>query len=301
LTHHQNPGTNFREGEKVMGTQFFVDMLKFPFLQHALLAGLLSSVACGLVGSYITVKRITYIAGAIAHSVLGGMGAARYLNVTAGLSFLTPLHGALAAAILAACIIGAVTIFSRQRMDTVLSAIWAIGMALGVLFIYMTPGYAEDLMSYLFGNILMVKPDDLFFIAVLDGIIISIMIIFYNKILAVSFDAEYARIRGIAVHIYSFVLLILTALTIVTLIQVVGIVLVIALLSLPAATASHFSKQLWQMMGFSVILSLLYIALGLYVSYDSNLPAGATIIVIAGFIYLATIIVKNILKHKRLR
>lgn len=284
-----------------MGTQFFIDMIKFPFLQHALLAGLLSSVACGLVGSYITVKRITYIAGAIAHSVLGGMGAARYLNVTAGFSFLTPLHGALAAAILAAIIIGTVTIYAKQRVDTVLSAIWAVGMALGILFIYMTPGYAEDLMSYLFGNILMVKPDDLYFIAVLDAVITGIMIIFYNKILAISFDAEYARIRGIPVHLYSFVLLILTALTIVTLIQVVGIVLVIALLSLPAATASHFSKQLWQMMGFSVLLSLFYIALGLYVSYDSNLPAGATIIILAGCIYLATIILKNLIKHNKKR
>ncbi|MBN2536179.1 MAG: metal ABC transporter permease [Spirochaetales bacterium] len=282
-----------------MGIQFFLDLVRFPFLQHALAAGLLSSIACGLMGSYITVKRITYIAGAIAHCVLGGMGAARYLNVVAGFSFLSPLHGALAAAILAAFIIGAVTLFSRQRVDTVLSAIWAVGMALGVLFIYMTPGYAEDLMSYLFGNILMVKPDDLFFIAVLDMVIMSVMIIFYNKILAVSFDPEYARIRGIAVHFYSFVLLILTALTIVILIQVVGIVLVIALLSLPAATASYFSKQLWQMMVLSVILSLFYIILGLYVSYDSNLPAGATIIVLAGFIYLVTIIIKNIIKYKK--
>ena len=284
-----------------MSAQFFIDLVKFPFLQYALIAGLLSSVACGLIGSYITVKRISYIAGAIAHSVLGGMGAARYLNVTAGLSFLTPLHGALVAAILAAVIIGAVTMYAKQRVDTVLSAIWAIGMALGILFIYMTPGYAEDLMSYLFGNILMVKPGDLFLIAILDTVIISVMIIFYNKILALSFDAEYATIRGIPVHFYSFILLILTALTIVTLIQVVGIVLVIALLSLPAATASNFSKQLWQMMGISVILSLLYTAGGLYISYDSNLPSGATIIILAGFVYLVTIISRNIVKYMKKR
>jgi zinc transport system permease protein len=282
-----------------MGLQFFVDMIKFPFLQYALMAGALSSVACGLVGSYVTVKRISYIAGAIAHSVLGGMGAARYLNVTVGLPFLTPLHGALFAAVLVAFIIWGVTVFAKQRIDTVLSAIWAIGMAVGILFIYMTPGYAEDLMSYLFGNILMVKPGDLTFIAILDGVIIAVMIIFYNKILAFSFDAEYAQIRGIAVNVYSLILLILTALTIVTLIQVVGIVLVIALLSLPAATASHFSKQFWQMMGYSTLLSLLCIGVGLYISYGTNLPAGATIIILAGGIYLGTILLKSSRKEKK--
>ena len=282
-----------------MGTEFFADLIQFPFLQYALMAGLLSSIACGLIGSYITVKRITYIAGAIAHCVLGGMGAARYLHVTAGLTFLTPLHGALFAAILAAIIIGMVTMYSKQRMDTVLSAIWAIGMALGILFIYMTPGYAEDLMSYLFGNILMVNPRDLTLITILDIVIICIMIVFYNKILALSFDAEYATIRGIPVHFYSFILLILTALTIVTLIQVVGIVLVIALLSLPAATASNFSKQLWQMMGLSVILCVLYTAGGLFISYDTNLPSGATIILLSGSVYLTTVVAKNIVRRVR--
>ena len=143
----------------------------------------------------------------------------------------------------------------------------------------------------------MVKPGDLSLIGILDLVIIIIIIVFYNKILALSFDAEYATIRGIPVHLYSFVLLILTALTIVTLIQVVGIVLVIALLSLPAATASNFSKQLWQMMGISVILSLLYKDGGLYKSYDTNLPSGATIIVLAGFVYLVTVTGKNIVKH----
>ncbi|MBN1698375.1 MAG: metal ABC transporter permease [Spirochaetales bacterium] len=275
-------------------TAFFSDVLVFPFLQYALFAAILSSIACGVVGSYITVKRITYIAGAIAHSILGGMGIAKYLNVTAGLDFIQPLHGAIVFALAAAIIIGLVTLYSKQRIDTVLSAIWAIGMATGILFIYATPGYREDLMSYLFGNILMVGPQDLMLIGILDVIIMTAGILFYTRILAISFDAEYARLRGINVRFYLLALLVLTALTIVVLIQIVGIVMVIALLSLPAATASIFTRQLWQMTLSSILLCLLYTIGGLIISYGPDLPAGATIIVLSGTVYLLVLGAKKL-------
>jgi zinc transport system permease protein len=275
-------------------SNFFSDFIRFPFLQYAICAGILSSIACGIVGSYMTVRRISYIAGAIAHSILGGMGIAIYLNVVAGLTFIHPLHGATLFALGAAIIIGLVTIYSKQRIDTVLSAVWAIGMAVGILFIYATPGYREDLMSYLFGNILMVGPEDLLIIGILDAIIIAAAILFYTRVLAISFDSEYAHLRGVNVKFYLLILLILTALTIVTLIQIVGIVMVIALLSLPAATASTFSKQLWQMMVFSIVLCILYTTGGLIISYQPNLPAGATIIVLSGTVYLISLVVKKI-------
>ena len=269
--------------------EFIQDAARFPFLQYALAAGLLSSVACGIVGSYVTVRRITYIAGAIAHSTLGGMGAARYLERNLGWSFLTPMHGAVFAALLAAIIIGLVSLYGREREDTVLSAVWAIGMAVGVFFITRTAGYSEDLMSYLFGNILMVRRMDLYLIVGLDLLVVAVSFLFYNQLQAVCFDEEFARLRGLKVELYYILLLCLTALTIVTLLQVVGIVMVIALLSLPAATAAFVTRQLWQTILVAVGLNVVFMVGGLAVSYRPNLPAGATIIVLAGVAYIAVV------------
>jgi len=280
-------------------SNFIGDLFRYQFLQFALLAGVLSAISCGVVGSYVTTRRITYVAGAIAHSVLGGMGAARYLNVVAGWKWLLPVHGAVVAAVLAAIIIAGVSHFGRQREDTVLSAIWAIGMASGILFIYATPGYSQDLMSYLFGNILIVKTGDLLLMGILDVVILAATILFYNKLLALSFDEEFTRMRGIRVEWYYLLLLLMTALTVVVLVQVVGLVMVIALLSLPAATASHFSKRLWQMMAIASILSLAYTVGGLYVSYAANLPTGATIIIVSGVVYLATTLAKRRVNRRR--
>ena len=171
---------------------FFQDAARYTFLQYALITGVLSSVACGIVGSYVTVRRITYIAGAIAHSVLGGMGAARYLQRNLGWEFLSPIHGAVFAALLSAIIIGLVSLYGKEREDTVLSAVWAIGMAVGIIFITRTTGYNEDLMSYLFGNILMVSDSDLSVLLGLDLLIVALTLLLYNRFLAVCFDAEFA-------------------------------------------------------------------------------------------------------------
>lgn len=266
--------------------EFLADLHQQTVLQYALLTGILASIACGIIGSYVVTRRITYIAGAIAHSVLGGMGGARYLAVVHGWTWLHPLHGAVAAALLAAVIIGLIGLGSRQREDTVIGAVWAIGMAIGILFIFKTPGYNEDLMSYLFGNILMVSVQDLWMIAGLDLLIVLVGLVFYNQLLAVCFDEEFARIRGIHVEFYYLLLLCLTALTVVLLVTVVGIVLVIALITLPVAVAGYFSKRLWQMMGLSILFTILFTTLGLTLSYGPDLPAGATTIVLAGAVYL---------------
>jgi len=276
---------------------FLLDLGKLRFLQYAGLAGLLSSVACGVIVSYVTVRRSTYIAGAISPSVLSGLGAARYLKIVAGFDLIHPLLGAGFSAVLVAIIIWILTIYGNQREDTVLSVIWAIGMAIGTLFIYATPGYGEDLMAYLFGNILMVRIQDIYMLTALDVIILVMIVLFYNKVLAISFDREYAALRGVRVKLYSFILLILTALTIVFLVQIVGIVMVIALLSLPAATASHFSKRFYQMIFFASLLNTFYIVGGLVISYQPNLLPGATIIILAGAVYLFVLIGKNILKY----
>lgn len=278
--------------------EFFGDLLQQRFLQHALLAGILASVACGIVGSYIVTRRITFIAGGIAHSVLGGMGAARYCQVVFGWEWLHPLYGAIAAALIAALIIGITSLSAHQREDTVISAIWAVGMAVGILFIFKTPGYSEDLMSYLFGNILMVSASDLWLVGGLDILVVVVGILFYKQLLAVCFDEEFAKLRGLKVELYYILLLCMTALTVVLLVSVVGIVLVIALLTIPAAVAGQFTKRLWQMMVMAVVLTAGFTTFGLAFSYGPNLPTGAATILLAGAVYF---LVLALSKHKRRR
>lgn len=270
-------------------TLFFEHLARYPFLQYALVASLLASVACGIVGSYVVVRRTTYIAGAISHCVLGGMGAARYLQRAHGVEWFTPLLGAGLAALVAAVIVSLVTLYGKQRVDTVLSVVWALGMAIGVSFIAATPGYGEDLMSYLFGNILMVTRADLRLMAVLDTIVVICALLFYNKFMVICFQEELARLRGIHVGIYTTFLLILIAFTVVLLVQVVGIVMAIALLTLPAATAGLVTRRLWQMMLVAVVLSVFFTLGGIALSYRPELPAGATIIELAGGTYLAVL------------
>jgi len=278
---------------------FLSDLAHHAFLQNALWAALLASVACGMVGSFVVVRRITYIAGGIAHSVLGGMGAALYLKATCGPAWLHPLHGAVAAALAAALVIGLVSLHARERSDTVIGAVWAIGMALGVLFIARTPGYDQDLLSYLFGNILFVSGDDLWLLAALDTVVLMGGILFYNQLVAISFDAEFARLRGVRVDLHYLLLLCLTALTVVLLTTVVGVILVIALLTLPAATAARFTRSLWQMMAVAAGLSALVSVGGLAISYGPELPAGATIILLAGLVYLVTVAGHGLVRRVR--
>lgn len=272
-------------------SEFVEALTQHAFLQVALAAGLLVSVACGVIGSYVVVRRISYIAGGIAHCVLGGMGAAYYLNIVHGWDWLHPLHGAIFMALLAAVVIGAVTLRARQREDTVIGALWAIGMAAGVLFIARTPGYQVELMSYLFGNILMVTQEELWLLGALDVLVVAIGLLFYNQLQAVCFDDEFARLRGLNVEMYYILLLCLTALTVVLLVSVVGIVMVIALLTLPVAIAGYFCRTLWQLMMAAVLLSALFTTAGLAVSYAPQLPAGATTIVLLGASYVLVLVV----------
>jgi zinc transport system permease protein len=270
--------------------EFLSDLTRYPFLQHALIAGVLASVACGIIGSYVVTKKISYIAGSIAHTVLGGLGAARYFQVVHGWVWFDPLYGAVLASLLAALAIGLVSMKARQREDTVIGALWAVGMAAGILFISQTPGYNEDLMSYLFGSILMVSAQDLWLIAGLDILVVIIGALFYNQFLAICFDEEFARLRGIRVEGFYLLLLCMTALTVVLLVTVVGIIMVIAIITLPAAVAGEFTKRLWHMMLLSALLTVAFTTTGLALSYGPNLPAGATIIVIAGAAYLLSVV-----------
>lgn len=268
----------------------FIHALRDPdiaFLRYALAAGLLAGIAFGIIGSFVVVKRISYLAGSIAHCVLGGIGAALYLQQVHGLTWADPILGALFAALSAALIIGVVSMYAREREDTVISALWVLGMAVGILLIAKTPGYTDP-MSYLFGNILMISSADVWIILILDTVIVIISMLFYNRLQAVCFDEEFARLRGLNTRMLYLLLLGLTALTIVLLIRIVGIIMVVAMLSLPAAIAGQFCGRLWQMMIVAAAISMLCIAAGLCLSYSLDLPAGATIVLVTGCIYLAS-------------
>lgn len=258
---------------------FFSALISFDFLTHALLGGLLASVACGIVGAFVVVRRIGYMAGGIAHAVLGGMGIAYYLGQP-------PMGGALISALIAAFIISAVSRHTAEHEDTIISALWAVGMATGVLFIAKTPGYNVDLMSYLFGNVLMISQQDLWFIAILDLSIIALTFLFYRQLVLVCFDDEFATIRGISVGAIHTLLLCMIALTVVILIQIVGLILVIAMLILPAASARLFSTSLAAMMLFAILLGGVLTTVGLGLSFTWDLPAGASTAVLSGATYL---------------
>ena len=259
-----------------------------PFLRYALFTGLLASVSFGIIGTFVVVRRISYIAGAISHCVLGGIGAGLYLQNVAGISWFSPVYGAILVALLAAFILAGVSLHAKEREDSIIGALWAGGMAVGLLFIARTPGYFDP-MSYLFGNILLITRNDLYFVITLDILIIMVVGIFYNKFLALCFDEEYARLRGLNTHWLYLFLLCLTAFTIVLLVRIVGIIMVIALLTLPAAIASNFVRSIWQMMVVATLICAVFIVSGLAVSYGMDLPSGSVIILIATAAYLLSL------------
>ncbi len=264
-----------------------------PFLRYALIAGILSSAAFGIVGTYITVRRITYLAGAIAHSVLAGIGLSLYLSEAHGVAWLSPLLGAMVAAIVAGAIIGFVSMYAKEREDTVIGAVWAIGMALGLLLISRTPGYVDP-MSYLFGNILILSQRELVLIAVLDLVVIAVGILGYNQFQAVAFDEEFARVRGLRTSVYYLAMILMTALSIVLLTTIVGLIMVIALFTLPAAVGAMMARRLWQVMLLATLFTMIFTTVGLGLSYRYDLPSGPTIIAFAGAVYLVATGVKSV-------
>jgi zinc transport system permease protein len=266
--------------------EFFHTLATQAFLQNAMLGGILASIGCGLTGSFVVVNRIGYMAGGIAHSVLGGMGIAYYLG-------LNPFVGALIAALLAAIIIGTIKLKWQHQEDTTIGAIWAVGMAIGIIFISKSDGYNTNLMSFLFGNILIISDEQLLIMLLLDIITLIFVAVFYKQLIAVSFDMEFAIVRGIHVNLFYLLLLCLIAITVVLLIQVVGLILVIALLTLPAAIAKQYVHSIGMMMLLASFLGMFFTSTGLFISYEPDLPAGATIILVAGLAYFISSIVRS--------
>ncbi len=268
----------------------FIEALQTnPLLLSAVLAGLLASVASGIIGSYVVVKRIVFISGGIAHSVLGGIGFCLWLERSKGISWVNPLMGALIAAIASALIIGWIHINWRQREDSVIASLWSVGMATGILFISQTPGFNLELTNFLIGNILWVSNTDLAVLAMLDLIILATVFCMHKRFLAICFDEDEARLQGLPVNTLYLLLLALTAVTIVLLIQVVGIILVMTMLTIPAAIANLFTIRLSQMMMIAMILSSIFTITGTATAYHLDWPGGATIALVAGVAYLSAL------------
>lgn len=272
---------------------FFRDIFAFPFLRNACVAAGLAAVAAGAVGSLVVVRRSAYLAGAVSHSVLAGIGLSLLLSRRFGLGFLTPFGGALLAAAGVALLLSWMGRARRFRSDTLLSAVWTCGVALGVSFAAATPGYREDLMSYLFGSILLVPAADLWWMAGIDLAILAAVVLCYNRFLAIAFNEELARLRGVRTGVYETVYHLLTALTVVLLVRVAGIVLAIALLTLPAAAAGLLARRLDRMMLLAAGIGALVSFAGLALSYAFDCPPGATIVELAALVYFATALLRR--------
>jgi len=268
---------------------FFEALQSNPLLLSAILAGLLASIVSGIIGSYVVVKRIVFISGGISHSVLSGIGICLWLQRAKGITWISPLMGALAAAVASALIIGWIHLHYRQREDSVIAALWSIGMATGVLFISQTPGFNVELTNFLIGNILWVSPHDLLILGLLDILILVTVLCLHKRFLAICFDEEQAQLQGIPVNSLYLLLLVLTAISIVLLIQVVGIILVMTMLTIPAAIANLFTVRLSRMMMIAVGLSSFFTIFGTATAYHFDWPGGATIALIAGIAYVVSL------------
>jgi zinc transport system permease protein len=268
------------------------EALQFEFMRNAIIAGLLAAIACGIVGTYVVTKKIVFISGGIAHSSFGGIGLGYLININ-------PVIGATIFALVSSVGIGLISRRTRLPEDTAIGLIWTIGMALGIVFIALSPGYAPDLFSYLFGNILTVPVTDLIIMFALDIIILALVITFYKEFLAISFDENYSTVIGIPVEALYLTLLIMIALTVIVLIRVVGIILVIALLTMPAAMASRFTFNFRKMMLLSVLFGVIFTMGGLWLSYALDLPSGATIILFGGLLIIIAYIITRIRNTSR--
>jgi len=270
-----------------------LEALSYEFMQNALIAGIIVSLIAGIIGSLIVANRMVFLAGGIAHAAYGGIGIAVFTGIPIFLG--TSLF-----AILAALFMAFVTINQRDKIDTFIGLIWAVGMAIGIILIDLTPGYNVDLMSYLFGSILAVNRDDLYFMGSLLAVILFAITFWYRDILAVSYDSEYAELSGINVKFFYTLILILSALTVVIAIKVVGLILVIALLTIPIYIAEKLSVSLAKMMILSGVLSSLFTLIGLWLSYNYDLTSGASIIIVSAISLIVFLILEKIRQLKEL-
>ena len=249
----------------------FIELFAYEFFQKAFLAAVFASISCGIIGSYIVSRRIVFISGGITHASFGGIGLAFLLGFS-------PIVGAVIFAVGSALGIQFFTKVARVREDSSIAIFWSLGMALGIIFVFMTPGYTPNLMSYLFGNILTVTVSELIWMFILNVVIILFFSLFFKEILYVAFDEEFAKAAGLPVSLINYLAITLVALTVVLNIRVVGIILILSLLTIPQAIANLFTKKFKNLLLLSSFFAFTGTIIGLYVSYFLDIPSGATII-----------------------
>ena len=263
-----------------------VDILGYDFMRNALIAGALVSVACGVIGTMVVLKRIVFLSAGIAHAAYGGIGLGFFLRVN-------PVLGAILFSLLAALGMGTVQRRTGQRADTLIGVMWAIGMAIGVVLIDITPGYKADLMGYLFGSILAVSNSDLLILLALDVVIVALSWLFHKELLATSFDEDFATIQNVPTGAIHLALMCMIALTVVMMMRIVGLILLIALLTMPAAIGAMFLRDIRKIMLAAGLLGVLFTVGGLWLSYALNLTSGATIILVAAAAFLVGLALKR--------
>jgi zinc transport system permease protein len=257
-----------------------IDALSYEFVRHALLAGVLAAALCGVIGPFVVVKRLAFISDGISHAAFGGMGVCFFLG-------LDPILGAIPVALLCALALGLVDAETLRSSDALIGVLWAVGLAVGIVFVYKTPGYAPNLMTYLFGNILLVSRKDLGVILGLAVAVVTLLAVFYKGLVAVAFDEVFARVQGMPVRLLMCLLLSMIALTVVILIQVVGIILVVALLTIPPVISLMLFKDLRTVLASSVLLGVGITLGGLTLSFLYDLPSGPAIILLGAALLIA--------------
>ncbi len=255
-----------------------LEALQFEFMRNALMAGLLAGLICGIMGTLVVVNRVAFLSGGIAHAAYGGIG----LSFFMGWPFLA---GTMGFALGAAFLMAAVTLKAKHRADTIIGVTWAVGMAVGIVLLDLTPGYHVDLMSYLFGSILTVPSSDLLIMLCVGVMIFAVVGYFYNDFIAMAYDEEFAKARGVPVRGLYFLLIGILALSIVMIIQVVGLILVIAMLTIAPYMVEKYTKSMLAMMLWSGLLNVCFTLCGLWLAFRFNLTSGAAIILVAGTIF----------------
>ena len=262
-------------------------LLAYDFMRNALYASLLVGIVCGLVGTLVVLNRIVFLGGGIAHAAYGGIGLTYYFGQD-------PLLGAILFSILSALGMGVVHLRTKTRSDTLIGVMWSIGMAVGIIFVSLTPGFKADLMSYLFGSLLAVSAGDLRVMALVALLVGAFVVIFFRSLQAISYDEVFSTVRNVPVSALYLLMLVMIGLTVVAAMRVVGLIMVIAMLTIPPAVAGLFLKDMKGMMLLSIGLSWLFSALGLLVSFTLNLQAGSVIILVAALSYLAAAGIKKL-------
>lgn len=265
-----------------------MEILQYEFMQNALMAGLLASIICGIMGTLVVVNRIVFLSGGIAHAAYGGIGMGfyfgwPYLPSTLGFSLAVSM------------VMAAVTMKAKHRADTIIGVTWAVGMAFGIILMDITPGYNVDLMSYLFGSILTVPDSDLWMMVAIALLITGLTSFYYKDLLAMSYDEEFAQIRGVPVKAIYIMLIAMLAVTVVVVIQVVGLILIIALLTIPPFIVERYVRSLGSMMLWSSVAGMVFTICGLYISYTFDITSGASIIMVAGIAFFISLVLDRLI------